>query len=293
MTLLPGDTFAGYAILDRLAAGGLSTVYKAAHPRTSEPVALAVLDEKYSADPEYRKYFEQAADRIRELSHPNIVTVIDAGYDAGSLWLETRLVDGADVASVLAGSGHGMRVERAARIVSEAATALHHLHEIGVLHGNLTPAHILVTGSGPTEQVRVTDIGLLGGAVDGIETHWATENSGYTAPEVLAGAPLSARSDVYSLGAIFHALLSGRTPPPPAPRPDVAPPPPPPGAPSGDPLSGYAPVIAKAQAEDPAQRYATPRDFSEAIRLSLPGQGAPTGGKKPGGKGIRGWFKRS
>src|SRR5215217_2032068 len=101
MSLAPGQTFAGYAILQRLGAGAMGEVYLAEHPRLPRRDALKVLAQEVSADPTYRERFNREAQNAATLSHPNIVAVYDRGEDEGQLWISMAYVEGIDASRLL------------------------------------------------------------------------------------------------------------------------------------------------------------------------------------------------
>ncbi|MBW8711042.1 MAG: protein kinase, partial [Mycobacterium sp.] len=101
MSLAPGQTFAGYAILKRLGSGAMGEVYLVEHPRLPRRDALKVLAQHVSTDPTYRERFNREAQNAAALSHPNIVAVYDRGEYEGQLWISMAYIEGTDVARLL------------------------------------------------------------------------------------------------------------------------------------------------------------------------------------------------
>ena len=125
MPVSVGETFAGYTILRVLGAGGMGTVYLAAHPRLPRQDALKVLPSQWTADPQYRERFLREADLTASLSHPNILGVHDRGEHDGQLWISMDYVGGTD-ASKLVREHHpeGLAVSQALEIVTAAKTEI-------------------------------------------------------------------------------------------------------------------------------------------------------------------------
>jgi serine/threonine protein kinase, bacterial len=158
-----GDTFAGYTILRMLGSGGMGEVYLAQHPRLPRRDALKVLSADVSADPDYRARFNREADLVSKLWHPHIVGVHDRGEEDGQLWISMDFVDGLDAARLLADRyPAGMPVEEVARIVTAVASALDYAHKQGLLHRDVKPANIMMTGIGDEGEQRIllTDFGI-------------------------------------------------------------------------------------------------------------------------------------
>ncbi|MDT5163788.1 MAG: serine/threonine protein kinase, bacterial, partial [Mycobacterium sp.] len=143
MPVSVGEAFAGFTILRVLGAGGMGTVYLAAHPRLPRQDALKVLPAQWTADPQYRERFLREADLTASLSHPNILGVHDRGEYDGQLWISMDYVEGTDGAQLLR-SQHpsGMPVADVVEIISAVADALDYAHSRGLLHRDVKPANI-------------------------------------------------------------------------------------------------------------------------------------------------------
>jgi serine/threonine protein kinase len=133
MPVSVGEAFAGYTILRVLGAGGMGTVYLAAHPRLPRQDALKVLPTQWTADPEYRERFLREADLTASLSHPNILGVHDRGEYDGQLWISMDYVGGTD-ASRLVREHHpqGLPAGQAVEIITAVASALDYAHQQGL-----------------------------------------------------------------------------------------------------------------------------------------------------------------
>ncbi|MEV6064521.1 serine/threonine-protein kinase [Nocardia asteroides] len=279
------ESFAGYRIEGVLGRGGMGTVYRARHPRLPRTVALKVLDQAVSADPELRRRFEQEAAIVAGLDHPGIVGVFDRGSDRGFLWISMPFVDGTDAARL----DPRTPPEQIMRYVAETAAALDYAHSQGVLHRDVKPANILIAAPGTAASRAVlTDFGiarLLAADTGLTATGTFTATLAYASPEQLAGETVDHRSDQYSLACTLFALLAGQ-PPFPAMNPAqviaghlsrAAPP-----------LStlrpGWPPaldaVLARAMAKQRADRFGSCTEFVSAARAALlhnafPGSRAP------------------
>ncbi|WP_280346667.1 serine/threonine-protein kinase [Nocardia neocaledoniensis] len=214
-TYSSGAFFAGYRIERVLGAGGMGTVYVAAHPRLPRRDALKVLPENAGAGTEFHARFLREAELSARLDHPNIVSVYDRGVEDGQLWIAMEFVDGTDVAALLRRES-ALPPERAVHIVTEAARGLDEAHRNGLLHRDVKPANILLEPvDDAPERVLVADFGIARAAGDGtaltaVGTVVAT--LAYAAPELLTEQRVDHRADVYALGCTLFELLTGTKP---------------------------------------------------------------------------------
>ncbi|XTP38377.1 serine/threonine-protein kinase (plasmid) [Mycobacterium sp. TJFP1] len=212
MALSVGTVVAGYTIEAVLGAGGMGTVYRAAHPNLPRSDALKILSEEFSRDEEIRSRFQREADLAATLSHPNIVTVYNRGEtDDGRLWIAMQYIPGTDADQQLR-DGH-MTPVRAARIIGDVATALDYAHRRLILHRDVKPANFLLDAD--DGRVFLADFGIaraLDDAAGLTRTGTVMASISYTAPESFKALPVDHRADIYSLGCALYQLLTGRTP---------------------------------------------------------------------------------
>jgi serine/threonine protein kinase, bacterial len=267
-----GEVFAGFTILRVLGAGGMGTVYLAAHPRLPRQDALKVLSAELTADPRYRARFLREADLAASLSHPNILSIHDRGEYDGQFWISMDYVAGTDAGQLL--REHypgGMPVTEALAIITAVGSALDYAHQRGLLHRDVKPANILLDSQ--AQRIFLADFGIARRIDDtsGLTaTNMAVGTVSYAAPEQLKGESLDGRADQYALACTaFHLLTGG--PPYVDSNPAVvitkhcmAP------APSlgqhHPELAGLDPVLARAMAKTPAARFRSCRDFATKLQ---------------------------
>ncbi|MEU8896903.1 serine/threonine-protein kinase [Nocardia sp. NPDC048505] len=277
----PGTVVGGYRIEGILGAGGMGTVYLARHPTLPRTDAIKVLSAEHTADDEFRARFEREANLAAGLDHPNIVSVYNRGEEHGQLWIAMQYVRGTDVAAVLERDPRSMNPVRALRIITEVGKGLDYAHRKGLLHRDIKPANFLLAHEdGDEERVLLTDFGVAKSADDAGEltrTGTFLATIAYASPEQLSGEHLDPRSDIYSLACSLYKLLTGQNPFPgtqpamvmmghlqqPPPRVSVANP--------GLPVA-LDHVFARAMAKNPAERYATCREFTDAAARALGGE---------------------
>lgn len=271
--LTPGQVFAGYTIVRRLGAGGMGQVYLAAHPRLPRRDALKVLSGELTANDEFRQRFNREADLAASLYNEHIVGIHDRGEFDGKLWLSMDYVEGIDASELLHSRyPSGMPKVEVVEIISAVADALDYAHSRGLLHRDVKPANILLGDAHPRRRILLADFGIARelGEISGLTaTNMLVGTTAYCAPEQLQGADLDARADQYALGCTAYNLLTGSAPfhhsnpavvigqhlsaPPPLisqRRPELA---------------DLDPVIAKALAKHPSDRYASCTDFAAAL----------------------------
>ena len=274
MSLAAGQTFAGYEILRRLGSGAMGEVYLVQHPRLPRRDALKVLAQHVSDDPTYRERFNREAQNAATLSHPNIVAVYDRGEYEGQLWITMAYVEGTD-ASRLLGEKYrkGMPPDEVVQIITAVADALDYAHQRQLLHRDVKPANILLTelDSGGW-RAMLADFGIARRVDDSTtltQTNMTVGTVAYAAPEQLMGQPLDGRADQYSLAATAFELFTGshlyldRNPAVVISQHVSAPPPA--IADRKPELSGLGPVLSKALAKSPRDRYDTCVDFADAL----------------------------
>jgi eukaryotic-like serine/threonine-protein kinase len=191
-----------YRVIGRLGRGGMGEVYRADDLKLGQPVALKFLAEEVDRDPARLTQLHTEVRMARQVSHPNVCRVYDVGEYEGHTFLSMEYVDGEDLSSLLRRVGR-FPEDRAIELSRQICAGLAAAHERGVVHRDLKPANIMLDGNG---KIRITDFGLAGAAGESIRAG----TPAYMAPEQLAGAEVTPRSDLYSLGLVLYELFTGR-----------------------------------------------------------------------------------
>jgi eukaryotic-like serine/threonine-protein kinase len=199
-----------YELEELVGTGGMSSVYRARDTLLERNVALKVLHDRYTTDDEFVERFKREARAVAQLSHPNIVTVIDRGEDGGKQFIVFEYIDGENLKELVVRQGR-LSVRDALEVALQIARGLAFAHEHGVVHRDVKPQNVLLNGDG---QAKVTDFGIARTlAVDGVtQTGTVMGTSNYIAPEQASGQPVDVQTDVYSLGVVLYELLAGDVP---------------------------------------------------------------------------------
>ena len=272
--LRSGDVLAGCRVEEVVGRGGMGIVYRALQLDLQRLVALKVITSDRAGDAEFRDRFSRESRMAAAIEHPNIVPVHAAGEDRGALYLVMRYVAGSDLQAVLRRDGR-LEVARAAAIVAQVGCALDAAHAAGLVHRDVKPANVLL---GEADHAYLGDFGLMR-SLDPLQPitdsgQWVGTVD-FASPEQLAGEPVDARSDVYSLGCVLHAALTGEPPfvratmpatllahlHDPPPRPSVR------GVPQL-----FDAVIARALAKAPQERYPSAGDLARAAQAAARGE---------------------
>jgi predicted Ser/Thr protein kinase len=269
-----------YELEELVGSGGMSGVYRAHDTLLERDVALKILHEHYTADDDYVERFRREARAVAQLSHPNIVTVIDRGEEDGRQFIVFEFVDGKTLKDCLEESGP-MPVRRALELAIQVAHGLAFAHDNGLVHRDVKPQNVILNGDG---QAKVTDFGIARSLeVQGVtRSGTVLGTSSYIAPEQASGGSVEPATDVYSLGAVLFELLTGRVPftgesfvsvamqhvtePPPSVL-DLRP----------DATVRVANAVDRALAKDPADRFASMHDFAAELEGCLAALGAEPG----------------
>jgi serine/threonine-protein kinase len=201
----PGAIIAGrYRLVALLGRGGMGEVYRADDLTLDQPVALKFLPEGVAASDTRVAQFHNELRVARQVSHKNVCRLYDLGESDGRRFLTMEYVDGEDLSSSLRRFGR-MPPDKAVQIARQLCAGVSAAHEKGVLHRDLKPANVMLDGNG---DVRITDFGIATFGADLGEGIAGTPQ--YMAPEVLAGKPASAKSDIYALGLILFEIFTGK-----------------------------------------------------------------------------------
>lgn len=199
-----------YELIEEIGRGAMGIVYKAHDNELNEVVALKILPDNLSNNPDALKRFKAEARSARRLSHPNIVRIHDIGEEMGRKYISMEFVEGTDLKKNLKANGTPDFQEVLA-YARQICAAIAYAHSEGIIHRDIKPANIMLTKD---KRIKVTDFGIakvcespdatLAGAIMGTPL--------YMSPEQVQGVVVDNRSDIYSLGILFYELTNGRPP---------------------------------------------------------------------------------
>jgi hypothetical protein len=275
-----GSVFAGYRIESLLDRGGMGVVYKAVDVDLERTVALKIIAPEHTQDATAVARFKAEARLAASLEHPNIVPIHRGGEEDGILYLAMRFVPGTNLRHVI--DRGPMNLPRIARILTDVGDALDAAHALGLVHRDVKPANILVSGEPEHEHVYLTDFGLtkrLGSVGALTRTGSWVGTPDYVAPEQIQGHNVDCRADIYSLGCVLYEMLTGDVAYPKDTDvaklwAHVADPPPRPSGLRPDLVPAFDEVVARATAKDPEDRYSTAGDLATAVRRAVAEQEA-------------------
>jgi serine/threonine-protein kinase PpkA len=207
---LAGQRFGGYEILDELGSGGMGRVYRAKNLTLERVVALKMLAPAFSADEDFVRRFLKEARSAARLNHPNIVQIYDFGNVEGIYYLAMEYVSGESLRAYVKRQKFSEKAGIA--VMREAVRALGVAHAEGIVHRDIKPDNIMLTVKG---ELKLVDLGIakrLDEDQDLTQTGQAVGTPQYISPEQIRGLRVDARADIYSLGATFYHLLTGRPP---------------------------------------------------------------------------------
>lgn len=272
-----GTRVAGYRVEAEIGRGGMAVVLRAHDERLGRQVALKVMAPAVAADQAFRQRFVQESRAAAAVEDPHIIPIYEAGEAGGMLFIAMRYVGGGDVKALLRREGP-LSPARALDIVSPVASALDAAHRRGLIHRDVKPMNMLLdVDPGRPDHVYLSDFGLSKRMLSTAGLTGTGQILGtfhYSAPEQVQGGQLDGRADQYALACTAFELLSGA---PPFDYEEIAAvilaqmtePPPALTSRRGGLASGVDQVLARALAKAAADRYATCRDFAEALRAAL------------------------
>ena len=295
-----GTELGGYRIEQQIGQGGMGVVYRVTNVALGRVYALKVLAPELADDEQFRRRFQREMQIAASIDHPNVVGIRYAGEQDGFLFLAMDYVHGEDLRQLMLRDG-ALDPGRAVEILTQIGFALDAAHAKGLVHRDIKPGNVLLTIRDGEERAYLTDFGLAKRSSTMAELTVAGSLVGtadYMAPEQVNGDPADARTDVYALGCMFFQMLTGKVPyvrdttlatmfahvhdPPPVLE-----------APLVDEYPQFTPVVQKAMAKKPDDRYLSAGDLARDAAAALSGTrygGAPsmvaTGDARPTAAGA-------
>jgi serine/threonine-protein kinase len=254
-----------YRIVRKLGSGGMANVYLAEDEELGRRVAIKILNERYANDDLFIERFRREAKSAAALSHPNIVSVYDRGEAEGTYYIAMEVIEGRSLKELIMTRGP-LPIGQALAYTHEILDALRFAHRHGIIHRDIKPHNILIG-----ERLKVTDFGIArAGASQMTEAGSIMGTAQYLSPEQARGAPVTASSDLYSVGIVLYEMLTGKVPfsgdsaieiamkhlndapkPPSKIRPEIP--------------EELDQVVLRALAKNPEDRYQTAEEFSEDL----------------------------
>jgi serine/threonine protein kinase len=277
--LSDGAEFAGYRIERRLGRGGMGVLYLAVEPGLERRVALKLIAPEAASDEVFARRFAEESRIAASIEHPNVVPIYAAGEEAGVPFIAMRYVAGADLARRLTREGR-LSPQVVVDLIAQIGNGLDAIHAAGLIHRDVKPANVLLSGDEGGAHAYITDFGVA----RNVATESGLTQTGrfvgtldYVAPEQISGGAIDARVDVYALGCLLFKLLTGEVPfpkegdaarlyahlndPPPAPSlyvPEVS--------------MALDDVVIRAMSKSPDDRYPSAGDLGRAAQAALRGE---------------------
>jgi hypothetical protein len=276
--LSDGDEFAGYRVERRLGRGGMGVLYLAIEPGLERRVALKLIAPEAASDEVFARRFAEESRIAASIEHPNVVPIYAAGEEAGVPYIAMRYVAGADLARRLVREGR-LSPQIAVDLIAQIGNGLDAIHAAGLIHRDVKPANVLLSGDDGGDHAYITDFGVA----RNVATESGLTQTGrfvgtldYVAPEQISGGTIDARVDVYALGCLLFKLLTGEVPfpkegdaarlfahlndPPPAPSLYVS-----------EVSMALDDVVIRAMSKSPDDRYPSAGDLGRAAQAALRG----------------------
>jgi serine/threonine protein kinase len=203
--------FEDYLLEAEIGGGSVGVVFRARQLATDRLVAVKILRKEAAADPRLVARFRREAETLSLLRHPHVIRILDHGQVGDQLYLVMELVDGLGLDARLREDGR-LEPAEAARVVRCIAEALEAAGEQDIVHRDIKPSNVLLDDEGVVKVLDFSIAKLLGDDEGLTRTRDFLGTLRYASPEQIAGRPVDARSDQYSLGAVFFELLTGRPP---------------------------------------------------------------------------------
>jgi serine/threonine protein kinase len=209
--LVSGTHLGHYVITEKIAQGGMGTVFKALEPALERYVAIKVLRPEYAANPSYVQYFQDEARAVAALRHPNIIPIFFIGQEGNVVFFSMSYIEGETFENWIE-TKRWFNEDQAKWFLSHAVAALHSAHKANIVHLDIKPANFLVDRA---NNIMLTDFGLAQKIVKDAEEAGSREAFGtpaYVSPEQISREKTDQRTDIYSLGATLFHLMTGKQP---------------------------------------------------------------------------------
>ncbi|THI94735.1 serine/threonine protein kinase, partial [Nocardioides sp.] len=211
---VPGAQLGPYRIVRQLGVGGMGTVYEAVDTALNRSVALKVIATPLAGDPAFRARFVREAQAQASLDSPHVVQVFAHGHADGQLYIASQLIPDGDLGAMLRRHG-APPAELAVDLIAQVADGLAEAHRIGLVHRDIKPANVLLRNRGTDVAAYLADFGIarqINGAPSATVERGVAGTPTYMAPELHTGGTAGPLSDVYSLGCLLWATITGRAP---------------------------------------------------------------------------------
>lgn len=204
-----GRTLGNYRIIEQIGLGGMATVFKGYDPDTDRYVAVKILPQQFSADPQFRERFQREAKAIAKLEHLHILPIFAYGEDDGISYMAMRYLQAGTLTDRI--SKGALPFAEAGRILSQLASALDHAHTYGILHRDMKPSNVLLDDEGNAYLMDFGIAKIVEATVD-LTGDRLLGTPAYMSPEQCQGINIGPATDIYSLGIILNEMVTGRRP---------------------------------------------------------------------------------